>query len=59
MPLSLLLSYIASAVFLLYFLLFEPLGKEAVIFPVLKRGDPTVPNNYRPIALTPVISKVF
>lgn len=29
------------------------------MFPILKRGDPTDPNNYRPISITSVLSKVM
>ncbi len=33
--------------------------KKANLIPIYKKGDPTDPNNYRPIALLPVLSKVF
>ena len=33
--------------------------KRALIQPVPKKGDPSLPSNYRPIALTSVLSKVF
>ena len=33
--------------------------KEANVVPVLKKGDPTNPTNYRPISLLPTISKIL
>ena len=33
--------------------------KRAVIVPILKYGDKSIPGNYRPISLTSCISKVF
>ena len=33
--------------------------KTANIIPILKKGDPKQPNNYRPISLLPVISKIL
>lgn len=33
--------------------------KIAIVRPILKKGDPSTPNNYRPISLLPVISKVL
>nr|CAI5847473.1 unnamed protein product [Callosobruchus analis] len=33
--------------------------KTAVIIPVFKKGHPALPENYRPISLLPIISKIF
>ena len=33
--------------------------KKANVIPIFKKGDPKMPNNYRPISLLPVISKVL
>lgn len=33
--------------------------KLAIVKPIFKKGDPTIPGNYRPISLLPVISKVL
>jgi hypothetical protein len=33
--------------------------KEALIIPLFKGGDPSLPSNYRPISLLPILSKVF
>jgi hypothetical protein len=39
--------------------IFPSSWKQAVVQPVLKKGDPSDPSNYRPIALTSSISKIF
>jgi hypothetical protein len=33
--------------------------KIAKIFPIFKEGDKRDPNNYRPIAVLPILSKMF
>jgi exonuclease III len=38
---------------------FPSCWKRALIQPVPKKGDPSQPSNYRPIALTSILSKVF
>ena len=38
---------------------FPSCWKKALIQPVPKKGDPSNPSNYRPIALTSILSKVF
>ena len=38
---------------------FPSCWKHAVVQPVFKKGDPSDPSNYRPIAITSTISKVF
>ena len=38
---------------------FPSCWKNALVQPVPKKGDPSQPSNYRPIALTSVLSKVF
>ena len=39
--------------------IFHSALKRAVIVPILKSGDKSIPGNYRPISLTSSISKVF
>jgi len=39
--------------------IFPSCWKHAVVQPVFKKGDPSDPSNYRPIAITSTISKVF
>ena len=38
---------------------FPSCWKRALVQPVPKKGDPSQPSNYRPIALTSILSKVF
>ena len=33
--------------------------KRAAILPVFKNGDRSIPANYRPISLTPILMKIF
>ena len=33
--------------------------KKAKVIPLLKKGDPLCPSNYRPVALLPILSKVL
>ena len=33
--------------------------KQAKVLPLLKKGDPMVPKNYRPVALLPILSKIL
>ena len=66
-PVSLLLNYaleLAPSLLILFKQsidsgVIDPSLKKAAIVPVLKSGDRTVPSNYCPISLTPVIIKVF
>ena len=39
--------------------IFPQKWKDAVVIPVFKKGDVNIMDNYRPIALLPVLSKVF
>ena len=36
----------------------RPMWKIAEVTPILKDGNREIPNNYRPIALLPVLSKI-
>ena len=38
---------------------FPKLWKQAKVIPLLKKGDPLSPRNYRPVALLPIFSKVL
>ena len=38
---------------------FQKNGKKAKIIPLHKKEDPTLPKNYRPVALLPVLSKIL
>ena len=33
--------------------------KQAKVVPLLKKGDPLIPKNYRPVALLPILSKLL
>ena len=33
--------------------------KQTIILPIFKKGDPTIPDNYRGISITSILSKVF
>ena len=38
---------------------FQMFGKKGKITPLFKSNDPTAPNNYRPITILPIISKIM
>ena len=38
---------------------FPDIWKKALVIPIHKSGQPTLPNNYRPISLLPILSKVL
>ena len=38
---------------------FPDIWKKALVIPMHKSGQPTLPNNYRPISLLPILSKVL
>ncbi|CAF3698833.1 unnamed protein product [Rotaria socialis] len=38
---------------------FPKLWKEAIVKPLYKNGDATLPSNFRPISLLPVLSKIL
>ena len=38
---------------------FPQAWKKAKVIPLLKKGDPLMPQNYRPVALLPVFSKIL
>ena len=39
--------------------IFPGILKEAIVIPIFKKRDPDLPENYRPIALLPIISKIL
>ena len=38
---------------------FPTMWKQAKVVPLLKKGDPLIPKNYRPVALLPILSKIL
>ena len=38
---------------------FPTMWKQAKVVPSLKKGDPLIPKNYRPVALLPILSKIL
>ena len=38
---------------------FPSIWKHAKVVPLLKKGDPLIPKNYRPVALLPIFSKIL
>ena len=38
---------------------FPTMWKQAKVIPLLKKGDPLTPKNYRPVALLPIFSKIL
>ena len=39
--------------------IFPSMWKHAKVVPLLKKGDPLIPKNYRPVALLPIFSKIL
>lgn len=39
--------------------IYPNIWKKALVIPIHKGNDPSLPNNYRPISLLPILSKVF
>ena len=38
---------------------FPKIYKQALVTPIFKKGDPSLPGNYRPISSLPILSKIF